>query len=120
MQTPHVLLDHLSRDELIALADRCALQVADRRVKAQLIEAAARLPRASLDAYLSDLARDRLKELCRALDLDDSGREKAVIIDRLLGSAPDFVPGAPRCRSRRRSWGEEGEGKLAKEILDLF
>ena len=35
-----------------------------------------------LAGVLEGLSRDRLKEVCRALDLDDSGREKVVLIDR--------------------------------------
>lgn len=38
-----------------------------------------------LDAILAGLSRDRLKELCRALDLDDSGRMKADLVKRLVG-----------------------------------
>src|SRR4051794_9503455 len=78
------LLDHLTRDELITLADRCDLRVADRRVKAQLADAAARLSSTSLEAYLGDLRRDRLKELCRALGADQRGADKASLIARLM------------------------------------
>ena len=44
--------------------------------------------KATVAAILGDLKRDRLKELCRALGLDDGGREKAVIIERLGGRSP--------------------------------
>mgnify|MGYP000617891057 CR=1 FL=1 len=40
-----------------------------------------------LPELLQGLSRDRLKELCRALGLDDSGKEKAAIIARLAGTA---------------------------------
>ena len=56
-------------------------------------------------------------DLSAGARVGDSDHVAGLAADR---GAPDFVPGAPRCRSRRRSWGEEGEGKLAKEILDLF
>src|SRR5437762_717865 len=93
MPTTRDLLDELTRDELILLADRCNLRVADRRVKAQLIDATARLPAVSLASYLGDLSRDRLKELCRSRGVDDSGREKSALVERL---APDPKPPASK------------------------
>ena len=59
----------------------------------------------------AELSRDRLKELCRALGLDDAGREKAALVDRLTGaSARARLPPtttarrtAPHARRRRRA-----------------
>lgn len=79
------VLEVLKRDELLAAADRFDVSVRDRRVRDELIEALASSRKAGLAVILESLSRDRLKEVCRALDLDDSGREKAVIIDRLAG-----------------------------------
>ena len=84
MPTKHQILEHLKRDELIAAVDRLELPVADRRVKALLIEALTSSREASLVEILAELKRDRLKELCRALGLDDGGRAKALIIGRLV------------------------------------
>ncbi len=86
MPTKSDLLAHLTRDEIIALVERFDLPVADRRVKAQLIDAATRLPVESLASHLGDLSRDRLKELCRAVGFDDGGREKLLLIERLIPS----------------------------------
>src|SRR5690348_15902290 len=84
------VLEELKPDELRTAVDRFELPVVDRRVKGELVEALAGSRKAGLTAILAalDLSRDRLKELCRALGLDDSGREKAVLIARLAGEAP--------------------------------
>ena len=50
-------------------------------------DALARSRKARIDEILQALKRDRLKELCRALDLDDSGRQKAEIVARLTGES---------------------------------
>ncbi len=48
------------------------------------------------------LSRDRLKELCRALGLDDSGKEKAAIVERIVGGkAPSQPP--PKTNGARTS-----------------
>ena len=88
------ILSELKRPELRASVDAYALQVDDRRVKAQLIDALARARKAPVHVILQDLSRDRLKELCRAFDLDDSGRRKTDLIARLAASTPASKRGA--------------------------
>ncbi|WP_437593439.1 N-6 DNA methylase [Sorangium sp. So ce1000] len=78
------VLERLTRDELIAAVDLYGIEVADRRAKAALADALARSPQADLADALGRLSRDRLKQLCRDLSLDDSGREKAALVERLL------------------------------------
>jgi type I restriction enzyme M protein len=85
------VLEQLKRDELVAAVDRLELPIEDRRSKTLLVEALASSRKAGLPAILADLSRDRLKELCRALGLDDSGRDKARIIARLAGEAPPML-----------------------------
>jgi hypothetical protein len=47
---------------------------------------------------LGELSRDRLKEVCRALGLDDGGREKSALVDRLAGNgSPSCDPPSPGC-----------------------
>jgi type I restriction enzyme M protein len=87
------VLQQLKRDELLAAVDRFGLEVRDRRVRDELVDALAGSRKAHLADILGDLSRDQLKEICRALDLDDSGREKAVLIARLAGTAaPGSTP----------------------------
>ena len=95
--TARPALEQLTRDELVALADRLGLALADRRSKAAPLEALLASEYVGLHAAFAQLPRDRLKELCRALDLDDAGRDKAGIIDRLLPAPgkPDGHAAAP-------------------------
>jgi type I restriction enzyme M protein len=76
----------LKRDELLAVVDRFGLEPPDRRSKDGLAETVAASRKATLEEILGGFKRERLKELCRALGLDDSGREKAEIVGRLAGS----------------------------------
>ena len=85
MPTKRTILSELTRDELRDNVDHYGLDVDDRRVKSQLVDALTGSRKARLDEMLWDLSRDRLKELCRAVALDDSGRRKADLVERLIG-----------------------------------
>jgi|SRR5579883_2692142 len=85
MPTKRRVLELLTRPELQAVVDRYDLAVDDRRVKDQLVDAAASSRKVPLAEVLADFARDRLKDLCRELGLDDGGREKASLVERLVG-----------------------------------
>ena len=87
MPTKRTILAELSSQELRGALDGHSLQVDDRRVKIQLVGALARSRRARVEQILQGLSRDRLKELCRGFGLDDSGRKKADLAARLVGSA---------------------------------
>ena len=92
MPSKRDVLAHLTRDELLATADRFELEVADRRVREQIFEAVASSKRAGLADALAPLSRDRLKEVCRGLELDDAGKEKAVLVERLSGAPSKAAP----------------------------
>ncbi len=94
------VLEQLNRDELLYALDGFDLQVADRRVRNQLINALAASRRAALSEILGDLKRVRLQEICRALGLDDGGREKALYIERLSGRPPGAAPAEEPPRRR--------------------
>ena len=85
MPTKRTILAELNAGELRASADFYDLTVADRRVKPQLVDALACSRKARLNEVLQNLSRDRLKQMCRAFDLDDSGRKKEDLIARLIG-----------------------------------
>ena len=87
MATKRAILVELSAEELRAGVDYYELEVDDRRVKAHLTEALAKSRKTRVDAMLDQLPRNRLKALCRALDLDDSGRRKSDIVARLTGAS---------------------------------
>jgi type I restriction enzyme M protein len=88
MPAKRTVLELLTRDELLAVVDRFDLAVPDRRAKEGMLDAVASSKKATLGEVLGELSRDRLKELCRALDLDDSGREKTPLVERLSGTKP--------------------------------
>ena len=103
MPTERAILSQLTADELRAEDEHYELEVCDRRVKAELVDALAKSRKARLDELLPELPRHRLKELCRAFGLDDSGRKKAELAARLAGSSaaspaasPDAGGGARR------------------------
>jgi len=102
MPSKRGVLEKLKRDELLASLDLFGLEVPDRRVRDQLIETLAGSRKARLAEALGQLPRTRLKEICRALNLDDSGREKALLITRLAGTpAPSPALSATRTEPRR-------------------
>ena len=90
----------------------------DRRVKAHLVDAVARSRKVRIGEVLTDLSRDRLKELCRAFDLDDSGRKKADLVARLVGPA-----GAVKRGGSSAPAGDSGsavsEPELSAELLSV-
>ncbi len=87
MLTKRAILAELTSHELRAAIDGFGLEVEDRRVKTQLLDAVARSRKARIAEILLGLSRDRLKELCRGFDLDNSGRRKADLVARLTGSS---------------------------------
>jgi len=86
----------LPAGRLRELADRCDLKVADRRSRDDLLGALADGRRLDFATVLEQLSRNELKAMCAALGLDDSGREKALLVARLLGDAAP--PKQPSCR----------------------
>ena len=107
MPTKRAILSELSADELRAGVDLYELEVDDKRVKANLADALAKSRKARIDTILEPLSRNRLKALCRALNLDDSGRRKADIVARLVGTGENQEPNKerkmePRAESNRR------------------
>ena len=103
MPTKRAILAQLSAKELRASAGSYELHVDDRRVKAQLVDVLAGSRKVRLDELLPELSRNRLKELCGALSLDDSGRKKADLVARLVVPAPELKTGggqAPPAVSR--------------------
>ncbi len=87
MPSKRDVLAQLSREELISFVERFELEVADRRKKGGLLEAVASSRKVALADFLPDLGRERLRKLCAGLGLDYSGREKVVLIERLVGTS---------------------------------
>ncbi len=77
----------LTKLRLLEIAGALGLGLPGRLLKSELINVIAASPRAPFQRILELLKRDELKAICRAVGLDDSGREKALIADRILGRA---------------------------------
>ena len=105
MPTKRSVLSALNRDELLAIADQFGLDVPDRRAKDGLLEALLASRKLRLESVLGDMSRDRLKEICRGLGLDDGGREKVEIIGRILAGQSDAAKKAWETRRGARTNG---------------
>lgn len=92
MVTKREIAEQLTADELRAVVDRFELEIEDRRARGGMVDAIVASRKVDLESVLAELAQKRLKELCRKLDRDDSGREKAVLVARLLGTKPAPAP----------------------------
>lgn len=75
----------LNRDRLAEITAQYDLNVEDRRAVASHIDAIIRARSLDFGELLRSLKRDELKAMCAALDLDDSGREKDLLVQRILG-----------------------------------
>ena len=104
MPTKRSILSELNSHELRAVVDAYGLAVEDRRVKDQLVDAVSRSRKARIAETVLGLSRERLKEMCRAFGLDDSGRKKANLVARLTGSDTNTAQiGAPEPAASSRS-----------------
>lgn len=95
------VLEVLTKKRLASLVHEFGLDVAGSRPKADLVEAIAGAKTASFADVLARLNRAELQDICRAHELDDSGKEKAVLIERILGTdaVADSKPASPRRKS---------------------
>jgi len=81
------VLSALGKAELLVIARRLELEVTTRMSVDELCDALAGSKRASLAAIVDlSLSRDRLKAICAACGLEDSGREKRALVDRILAA----------------------------------
>ncbi len=87
----------LTKARLRELAEAFDLDAPAALLKHEVVDLLARSRRASFESILASLKRDELKAVCRDAGLDDSGRDKASIIDRILGrdTAPEPASHAP-------------------------
>jgi len=81
-------LEVLTKKRLVQLARMFELGVPASHAKAEFVDALGSSEKASFAAILAELNRAELKDICRAHELDDSGKEKAVIAARILGTEP--------------------------------
>jgi type I restriction enzyme M protein len=125
MPTKREILERLRVNDLQSLLVRYVLQVEDRRRRGDFVEALSGARRVPLEEILGELSRDTLKDLCAAFGLENGGRAKAPLIERLLGKeatrgktmkpamATDAVSAAPKPRVTA-----EEAGKLTQQQLE--
>jgi len=80
-----VILAQLSRDRLGELTTRLELEVADRRSTDAHIDAIVRKRSLDFRQILALLRREELQGACEALGLAAGGRDKAKLVERILG-----------------------------------
>jgi len=85
-KTRRAALEVLSRDRLADITAKLELPVEDRRAKEAHVDAIVRAEGVFADV-LRLLQRQELKTICEVLGLESSGKEKDVIIQRILGVA---------------------------------
>jgi len=101
----HRILSRLGTSELIDLAQHFGLPAQSSMERETIVDLLTTTERVTMGQMLMSMSRRRLKELCRALGLDDSGREKMLIVTRLLGIDPMRPPeprAVPPIRRRRK------------------
>lgn len=79
------ILEALTKQALVEFARGHEVPGVSTMGKDELVDALVGVRSLRVEHVLGDLSRDELKAACRAAGLDDSGKEKAVLIDRLLG-----------------------------------
>ncbi len=87
------VLSALGKDTLLEIGRGLELEVTTRMGVEDLRDLLARSKRAKLPAIVQEsLSRDTLKEICAAVGLDDSGKEKAALVERILAAAGGGSP----------------------------
>lgn len=109
-------LEALTKKRLTQLVRAFELDVPSSRPKAELVDALASSKKASFRLILDELNRTELKDICRAHDMDDSGKLKAKITARILGEEPADAPTepkAPKQAATKRGTKKRGSKKSA-------
>ena len=89
MPTERAILAKLTTDDLREYINYYKLAVADRRVKAQLIDALVECGKARIEEMLDDYNMAYLRALCRAFSIKPSGRSKAGLIALLVDTTEE-------------------------------
>ncbi len=88
-------LEQLGRERLNELTQRYALDVGDRRVLDNHVDALVRARSVDFAEVLGSLKREELQAICEALGLERGGREKEALVQRILGGGDGSAQPAP-------------------------
>jgi SAM-dependent methyltransferase len=84
------VLSALGKDELLEIGRDLELEVTTRMAVDDLRDALAKSKRASLTAIVQEsLSRETLKDICGAVGIDDTSKEKATLVERILAAGGD-------------------------------
>lgn len=115
MSIRRVILESLTRARLLELADSVGYGGLTGQRKAAIVDAWMTFKAVSTEQLLATLSRVELKAACAAGGLDDSGREKKTLIDRLLRSGAS-APGRSGAPAGRRATRTKGSRMVRKPI----
>jgi type I restriction enzyme M protein len=107
-------LQSLDRSRLSELTDEFGLEVQDRRLVEHHVDALLRSKRVNFAGILGRLKREELQRICRILGLEESGREKDELIQRILAGKNQDERLAARANNVAKK-----NGKPEQEALDL-
>ena len=102
MPTKRDILKVITRESLLEFAKAADVSGLSGKSKIEIVDALAAAKRARLRDFLPTLPRNILKNVCESCGLDNTGREKQLLIDRLIGEEPaepvesEANPQAPR------------------------
>lgn len=118
------VLSALGKDVLLEIGRGLELDVTTRMGVEELRDALAKSKRAKLDAIVQEsLSRDTLKDICGAVGLDDTGKEKAALVERILAAGGDKAANGAGYRidpaAVRDSKAAEGGGALGALLSGL-
>lgn len=85
MASKRKILEVLTRTGLLDIARHYEITGLTAQSKADIVDALAGSRTVQPEEFLTLFGRDDLKGICQSLGLDESGREKQVLMDRLMG-----------------------------------
>lgn len=85
MASKRKILEALTRTSLLDIARHYEITGLTAQCKANIAETLTGSRKVKTEDFLTLFGRDDLKRFCQSLGLDESGREKQVLIDRLMG-----------------------------------
>ncbi len=114
------VLSALGKDELLEIGRGLELDVTTRMGVDDLRDTLARSKRANLAAIVQEsLSRDTLKEICSAVGLDDTGKEKAALVERILVAGGGKGAGGPSDPAAARGKARQGAAQLGALLPGL-